>query len=231
MTSPMKIAFLITSFFLFSCTSDEIKKNQSKEFSSIYKNLLKSKKLEEIQENSLARTKKDSTWLSRFNQPIVMISSENEKVQATLVALGNNGEKLTWVSSDGISLSYHNGILIATRGFSQDLISLNHPKLKKPFKHINKSYFKTHRFLDSTNQYEDITFTCMLKKKPTVSLSILNYKVSTDKVIERCDSNFQSYNNIYYLLAGTDIVLKSKQWISPANKSFFTYNFYAFQQN
>ena len=34
--------------------------------------------------------------------------------------------KLTWVSADGISVSFDNGILIATRGYSQDLMESQH---------------------------------------------------------------------------------------------------------
>ena len=226
----IKIIFLTISFFVFSCTSDEIRKNEAKDFLGVYKNVVKAIKAEDIQENFLAKTKKTSKWLSKFNQPIILIASNNEKVQATLVALGNNKEKLTWVSSDGISLSYDTGILIATRGFTRDLMSLNHPKLKKPFRALNKSYFKTHRFLDSTNQYEDIKFTCVMKKNPNSRLSILEYKILTTHLIEHCESNFHAYTNEYYLLPGTDIVLKSKQWISPTNGSFITYNYYAFQQ-
>ena len=48
------------------------------------------------------------------------------KAKATLVALGNNKEKLTCVSADVISLTYDQGILIATRGYSQDLLSLKY---------------------------------------------------------------------------------------------------------
>ena len=48
--------------------------------------------------------------------------SEDDGEAATLVALGNYKEKLTWVSADGISISFANGILIATKGYSQDLM-------------------------------------------------------------------------------------------------------------
>ena len=226
----IKIIFLTTSFFVISCTSDEITKNEAKDFFGVYKNVVKAIRAEEVQENFLAKTKKTSKWLSKFNQPIILIASNNEKVQATLVALGNNKERLTWVSSDGISLSYDNGILIATRGFTRDLMSLNHPNLRRVFRNLNKPYFKTHRFLDSTNQDEDIKFTCVMKKKSDPRLSILEYKISTTHIIENCESNYQSYTNEYYLLPETDIVLKSKQWISPINGSFITYNYYAFQK-
>ena len=51
-----------------------------------------------------------------------------------------------------------------------------------------------------------------------------------DKFVEDCVSNQYSYKNEYDLLSGTSIVIKSKQWISPTNKYFKTYNFYAFQK-
>ena len=45
------------------------------------------------------------------------------KNTATLVALRKSTmNNLTWVSADGISVSFLNGILIATRGYSQDLM-------------------------------------------------------------------------------------------------------------
>ena len=67
----------------------------------------------------------DRKWLSKFKQPIILLSSLDRRSQATLVALGNYKNKLTWVSSDGISVSFEDGILIATRGYSQDLLVLN----------------------------------------------------------------------------------------------------------
>ena len=66
---------------------------------------------------------------SQFKQPIVLLSSSDGKRQATLVALGNYKNKLTWVSTDGISVSFEDGVLIATRGYSQDLMESNHESL------------------------------------------------------------------------------------------------------
>ena len=68
--------------------------------------------------------KKVRQWLKKFKRPIILISSLEQNNQATLVALGNNDQKLTWVSADGISLTYDQGILIATRGYSEDLLAL-----------------------------------------------------------------------------------------------------------
>ena len=84
---------------------------------------------------------------------------------ATLVALGNYKNRLTWVSADGISVSFLNGILIATRGYSQDLIESQHNDLDTLFSKNTKRRLKKHRYLNGENQYRELTFTCSVVEK------------------------------------------------------------------
>jgi len=223
---------LITLFILFlsACTSDNVVKVEKKELYGIFKNIIsKSHTENEIISQSAAfpNTKK---WLEKFNQPIILTSSIDRKHQATLVSLGNNEDRLTWVSADGISLSYDNGVLIATRGYSQDLLSLNYENPNKLFKSNYLQYNKTHRYLNGENRYRDIEFKCTGKKMRPQSIEIVEYTFLVDKYVETCVSKQHKYKNEYDLLSGTAIVVKSKQWISPVNSYFLTYNLYAFQK-
>ena len=43
--------------------------------------------------------------VSKFKQPIIGLSSPGKTEKATLVMLGNQNDKLTWVSADGISVT------------------------------------------------------------------------------------------------------------------------------
>ena len=203
--------------FLSACTSDDVVKSEKKEFWGILKNITKKSSSENVlvsQSSAFPGTKK---WLEKFNQPIILTSSTDKKNQATLVALGNNAERLTWVSSDGISLSYDNGVLIATRGYSQDLLSLRYEKPKKIFS-------------SSSLQYNDIRFECTGKKKKPQSIKIVQHTLLVDRYVETCVNDQHEYTNEYDLLSGTTIVVRSKQWISPINSYFLTYNLYAFQK-
>ena len=154
-----------------------------------------------IRLSSLQFRKKQSQWLSRFKQPVILISSLDETNQATLVALGNNKEKLTWVSSDGISLTFDQGILIATRGYSQDLLALKYLNPADLLKSKNIKYKKVHRYLTSDNKYNDIEFQCLGKKGQSKPVLFLQYKITLDKFIEECVSNQHSYKNEYDLLS------------------------------
>ena len=124
MTKRMLFVFL--TFLIVSCSSDDIIKNEKNEFIGVFRDIFKRSSQDKTEPSKSSVQKKTNQWLSKFKQPIILISSLDEETQATLVALGNNKEKLTWVSADGISLTYDQGILIATRGYSQDLFSLKY---------------------------------------------------------------------------------------------------------
>ena len=221
---------ILSITFLSACASDDVVKSEKEELWGIFKNITSksiSKDKSITQSSSFPNSKK---WLEQFKQPIILTSSTDKKNQATLVSLGNNEERLTWVSSDGISLSYDDGVLIATRGYSQDLISLRYKKPKKIFSSSYLEYDKTHRYLNGENRFNEIHFKCTGKKMAPRSIEIVEYTLLVDKYIETCVNKKYNYINEYDLLSGTRVVLTSKQWISPINSYFLTYNLYALQK-
>ena len=224
---PLTILFMT---FLSACTSDDVVKYDKQELWGIFKNITNKSISENAvisQSSAFPNTKK---WLKKFNQPIILTSSVDKKNQATLIALGNNEERLTWVSSDGISLSYDRGVLIATRGYSQDLLSLKYEKPNKLFSSKNLQYNKIHRYLNGENRYNELQFKCTGKKKAPRSIEIVEYTLLVDRYVETCVNKYHGYKNEYDLLYGTKVVVRSKQWISPVNSYFLTYNLYAFQK-
>ena len=226
----MIIIFILSLLFLTACSSDDIVRQENNELLSIFRNIVKEMRALPKENTKATEIKKTSLWLSKFNQPIILVSSLDKTNEATLVALGNNEEKLTWVSADGISVSYDNGVLIATRGYSQDLLSLRYKNPAYLFSASKIEYDKVHRYLSGENKYYDIHFKCMGVKEFSKPTQILEYNLSVDTFVEKCEHSSYNYVNEYDLLAGTTIVIRSKQWISPANKSFLTYNYYAFQK-
>ena len=142
----IKTIFFLLLLFCLSCSSDNITRSEKADFYNIYKDIIIRKPAV-----SLTREKKEAKvynreWLSKFKQPIILLASEDGENTATLVALGNYRNKLTWVSADGISLSFENGILIATRGYSQDLMEVKYNDLDKLFTQNVLNRFKIYRF-------------------------------------------------------------------------------------
>ena len=227
----IKIKFLLIMLLCLSCSSDHIVRSEKTGFYGIYKNILAKGFEPDVQEVKKKPEVYDRKWLAKFNQPIVLLSSLDGKKRATLVALGNYDNKSTWVSADGISVSFKNSILIATRGYSQDLIESNHNKIEALFGLPEENYTKINRYLNGVNQYEELHFSCSIEAKITAQSQFFDLTIPTKKFQEFCVSKDVSHTNEYYVLSGTNIVLKSKQWISETNGYVEFYNYYAFQDN
>ena len=227
----IKIIFLLFFLFCLSCSSDEIVRTEKTSFYKIYRNIIISDPASTPEKVKNEKIRYDQEWLSKFNQPIILLSSLDGKLAATLVALGNYDNKLTWVSSDGISVSFSNGILIATRGYSQDLMESKQNALGVFFKSPSRKHSKTYRYLNGENEYNEFKFSCTVTVEPNTAFSLLDLKLKTTKFIESCTSGYTAHVNEYYVLPKTNIVLKSKQWVSKENGYLLIYNYYAFQQN
>ena len=160
----MIIIFISSLLFLTACSSDDIVREESDELLGIFRNIAEKMQSRPKEKTKATEIEKTGLWLSKFNQPIILVSSLDKTNEATLVALGNNEEKLTWVSADGISVSYDNGVLIATRGYSQDLLSLKYKNPANLFSVSSIEYDKEHRYLSGENEYYDIHFKCRGQK-------------------------------------------------------------------
>ena len=227
----IKNIFFLCLLFCLSCSSDNITRSEKTDFYNIYKDIIIRKP--SVSQTSEKKEKKlyNREWLSKFNQPIILLASEDGENTATLVALGNYQNKLTWVSADGISLSFENGILIATRGYSQDLMEAKYNDLDKLFTHSALNRSKIYRYLNGKNEYKELNFSCSVKAKKNIDSYFLGLTLKTTKYTEICEAGDTSHTNEYYVLPGTNIVLKSKQWVSEVNGYVIIYNYYAFQNN
>ena len=227
----IKHIFFLFSLFCLSCSSDNIIRSEKTDFYNIYKDIIIRGPVPSLEGEKKEQKVYNREWLSKFNQPIILLSSLDGNNAAILVVLGNYQNKLTWVSSDGISISFEDGILIATRGYSQDLIEAQHEDLDRLFTQNILNRFKTYRFLNGKNQYEELRFFCSIESEQNSDSKILNVTLKTTKFIESCQSDDTRHTNEYYVLPNTNIVIKSKQWISKANGYVIIHNYYAFQNN
>ena len=214
-----------------SCTSDDIIRSEKTSFYKIYKDIVTSKPATNPSEKPTEKKVYDKAWLSKYNQPIILLSSLDGKNTASLVALGNYKDILTWVSADGISVSFLNGILIATRGYSQDLMESQQNGISTLFTRNTKTRLKKYRYLNGENEYKELTFNCTIIEKTNTPSVFLALTLETTRYTEISQSKTNKHTNEYYVLPNTNIVLKSKQWISEANGSILIYNYYAFQNN
>ncbi len=132
---------------------------------------------------------------------------------ATLVHVGTNGPRRTWLSTEGTTITIEAGIILTTRGFGSDLMGTQTPvtgdALRTP-----TNYIRTHDFLNGLGQIERLDFRCesSFLKEETLEVSDKTYE--TMAYAELCEGDLNSFTNTYWITSDGAFV-QSVQWISP----------------
>ena len=117
---PLTLLFMT---FWRTCTSDDVVKSERS--CNIFEYCKKTSLENSINGNlQLFHTKK----VRKFNQPIILTSSINKKPGNSSF---RNNENANMGKFDGVLFSYDEGVLIVTRGYSQDLLALASEKPSK----------------------------------------------------------------------------------------------------
>jgi len=146
--------------------------------------------------------------IAQIGRPIILAELPARGVAAALVQTGENHDVRTYATQEGITMSLRQGMLIATRGLGNDLISAD---VAGPLQAITSRGAVTkatrlHRYVDGENQTVLRSFHCEYSwPKPT-------------RVIEACYTTDMQIENLYALDSAADII-NSRQWINPESGS------------
>jgi len=142
----------------------------------------------------------------------MLVSLPTKGVGALLAAAGHNGDKITWLSPDGIGVVTRNGILIGTRGLGHDLMGVDVADFD-----VITSGAPNDRLverLDGTDQIQSLVFQCVLTGQAAEEIEIATQKVATTRFDEACRNDSFIFTNKYWVNADGRLV-RSLQLVSP----------------
>lgn len=139
------------------------------------------------------------------NVPVIIAGAVRKPVNSVLFMSGQNGDVRTYLTPDSISLSLRDGILVASRGLGEDLMSADVSGVRDRIRAGSGQANRGHRYLNGENQIYVRTFTC-------------TYAKSGAEVVESCTGESDSFENRYVLRNGQIAV--SVQWLGPNLGSF-----------
>jgi hypothetical protein len=125
---------------------------------------------------------------------------------------GVNGSKVTWLSPEGVSFIYDEGLLVGTRGLGDDLMGADVDGTKRSLNgggnHIRKL-----DFLNGLSQIERRTYQCLAVQTGRETLTIVERSYATTVIDETCTSASHTFKNTYWRDAN-GVIWQSRQWIS-----------------
>jgi hypothetical protein len=156
--------------------------------------------------------------------PDAVAASPDDYQLVTINALGitelanriaRNGGDSTWISQTGFSISYRDGVLVATRGLvGEDVMAASAPGLIDVLRAGGGTVNRAMETLDSLNQIETMTFRCTVTAAGPETISLGVRDVQANRLNENCQGETVIFDNIFWL-DDTGSIVASRQYISP----------------
>lgn len=144
--------------------------------------------------------------------PVLLVTLEKRNQQALLGEIEQNGGVETWSTVDNVTISLRNGVLVATRGLGDDLMSASG---QRPNVQISAdgSYSRSYAHLNGLDQNQRVVLACSARSNGPKSIEIVEKNYSVTEIEETCSVSGQTVTNTYWIdTAGK--MRKSRQWVS-----------------
>jgi len=149
--------------------------------------------------------------LDSIGKPLLRAKVENTGAVAVLGLIGQNGNAVTWTSADAISLTLRDGIVVATRGLGDDLISAAVPALAAVYQGQGLEQRRLYS-LEGGDTEVMRPYDCSLSVKGTESLVLYGIGYTVRHVVEACRGPAGTFQNDYWMEVGGKM-RQSRQWI------------------
>lgn len=148
--------------------------------------------------------------------PLQFILMEKSGGFAISMIQGVNGQNVTWVSPDQKSITLQAGLLVATRGFGGDVMSIELGGAEQLVSgRTSGQAQKTYRFLDGLDQTGRFVVNCDIAVGDTDHVSSGEISVLTRVMTESCQSDGGAkFTNTYWIDTSGRMV-QSVQWAGP----------------
>ena len=135
---------------------------------------------------------------------------------AVLGPVSRNGDVTVWQTLDGITLSFRQGVLIATRGLGDDLMSADVEGDIALLRGTDDSGYHPHirSYLDGEDRTVFRAYQCRRAGVAPSRVETGGETAAVQRVEIFCVSPEHEFTNIFWLDA-PGRVIKSRQWVSP----------------
>ena len=157
--------------------------------------------------------------LAATDAGLVLVALPNRKAVAVMQQIETNGPFVTYGTRERISLTLRDGIVTATRGLGDDLMSSQVAAASQLIRHRRAGQAdRVQRFLDGENKEIAQTASCAITIGGAGSVQLGEAQRATQAVTETCQAPSGAYQNSYQVDRATGRILQSKQWIGALNQ-------------
>lgn len=147
--------------------------------------------------------------------PLLLVSFEKLGGASVVGLYGENGAKRTFALSKDQTVTLRHGLLEATRGYANDLMSAETEGVGALIRGRRAGQAqRIQRYLDGEWVERPLILTCTVQPGEGKSFSFAGVGYSGTQVAEHCTGGGVSVDNVY-LVSADGRILMSRQWVGP----------------
>jgi len=122
---------------------------------------------------------------------------------------------LTWATPDGVTVSFRDGLLTATRGIGDDLMSTDLSSVLPAYRGQTSQAIRVMRWLGGEDQLVLRSFVCDFTRRSGVAIRAIAGAFRTTQITESCigEDGFTFTNQ--YWVEQNSVLRMSQQWVGP----------------
>ncbi|PIB26832.1 hypothetical protein BFP76_10565 [Amylibacter kogurei] len=144
---------------------------------------------------------------------VIRVHRPNTNGQTNMVAIADNDGYRSYTTTTRQTVTLRAGVIVQTQGFGQDLAALTQSAF-----HLQSNlaaHTRVHKFLNGNNEITSLVFRCTRTQRGIDEYGAGAQKQRLLAIDENCRNENYSYDNLYFIIPGTNTVARSKQWVSP----------------
>lgn len=150
--------------------------------------------------------------LQALGTPVLLAEIPTTGFFTLLVPQGRNGDVETWASGDSKTLSFREGILIATRGFGPDIMQAAGPSLAQVARGQGE-HVRIYEYLDGSDKTQRRTYRCVLENRGAAQITVVERQHTVRHIAEHCSGEAGEFVNEYWFENG-NFLRKSNQLLN-----------------
>ena len=159
------------------------------------------------------------TVLAATDEPLLLARFRKTGNNVFLRRIASNGPHDTWAdagTTERRTITTRDGMLTATRGLSQDLMSSDIEETRTLVEaRVEGPATRVQRYLDGENQIMEVALRCYVKRGDSVRVRIGEIDRPAVKMVETCQDDMRNWKPTNsYSVDASGRILKSVQWMN-----------------
>lgn len=156
--------------------------------------------------------------LAGVDFPLIRTRNLSVGSSATLAGVSRRGSAsapvMVWRGADGATFTTRSGLLVATRGTGDDLMSADVRGTEAALRSGGGSYARSYVVLQGNTRGRTLNFDCTLQAAGAETLTLVGQRRDTTRLEESCSGPEGAFRNTYWR-GGDGTLWQSRQWSGP----------------